>query len=401
MNRQLKQFGDRMLDNFLSGYFLNYPLPLNPTRWQRDIHLIFSFTNCIIIIFVIFLQLFGIMGHHFSYCALCMKIILNLPTCATIFNHNLRMPDNIINTYLKILVLVDATLLFVSLYILTPFMFYNVFFQSVTIQTATNLSLFIKSCMLFGFLTNLQTFLVIGFLITGSIFSALLVCTIILESQLLIGGLILSYLCDFNRKMLESKVKSVFKQIFGLLFKPFYELVFAFVKETNTNDGNQIFNHSQMIAFEQWVFGENTRYTRALLQSSLRTPSVDSRDSQEVPFNVINTQVLLDHINNLPIHQHTENFMCAICHGEHIYPFNDVHDVVDNRSINSDLTGDIEHDLIITDSSNIQSITQSSVQNTECIQLRCNHIFHKNCIIRSITSYIYTCPICRSNIGSN
>ena len=35
----------------------------------------------------------------------------------------------------------------------------------------------------------------------------------------------------------------------------------------------------------------------------------------------------------------------------------------------------------------------------EVIKIKCNHIYHKDCIIKYLKEYGYKCPVCRSEIG--
>jgi len=56
--------------------------------------------------------------------------------------------------------------------------------------------------------------------------------------------------------------------------------------------------------------------------------------------------------------------------------------------------------IIISEENNECSICMEELKiNTEGIKLKCNHIYHKNCIKSYLLNYDYKCPLCRADVG--
>jgi hypothetical protein len=62
--------------------------------------------------------------------------------------------------------------------------------------------------------------------------------------------------------------------------------------------------------------------------------------------------------------------------------------------------GNLHNSILTTDHDTKCSICMSSmVKNETVILLKCNHIFHNECITQYLKEYNYKCPVCRAEVG--
>jgi SUMO ligase MMS21 Smc5/6 complex component len=76
-------------------------------------------------------------------------------------------------------------------------------------------------------------------------------------------------------------------------------------------------------------------------------------------------------------------------------PFQDVLITTDDTDIKNLEINKLENNLNIDCSICISAL----IKDDEIIKTKCNHTFHKDCIIKYLKEYNNKCPICRTEVG--
>lgn len=407
MSEQLLRFNNRCIDQVLNFYLKFYPIPKNDETYVHITkHAFFSIVGVAIMVILMFAQLVGLINYNFSYFVLCMRSMFSLLNLAQGLSPNVNFTVEMKNWYIKLAVIIDAILIFTTLYVLIPVATYNMFFNIFSVQTTLSLMSLIKSNILIGILSNLQTCLIPFMLLIGTLYMCSLLYFAIIELHLLMFSIVVSTMSETARTSWENSIKTPIVWLYKFIHIPCSHFVFKTITYINNLNNDNIFSHIQIEQIRELLTGEHLQLYITPTHSSVSTHVPLYTDVSPIPSqSSVGTSILfsdddnlagnhysyLDHINNSEPYILTEDFTCSICHHEtHVVDHNT------NIELNS-ITSDVTTEEDVHQLSNTNISVQSSDRGDH-IRLTCSHIFHRNCIRQSVNSGLYTCPNCRTNI---
>lgn len=410
MSEQLLKFNNRCIDQVLNFYLNFYPIPRNSeTNVHITKHAFFSIVGVAIMIILMFAQLVGLINYNFSYFVLCMRSMFSLLNLAQGLSPNVNFNIEMKNWYVKLAVIIDAFLIFITLYVLIPIATYNMFFNVFSVQTSLGLMSLIKSNILIGILSNLQTCLIPFMLLIGTLYICSVICFTVIELHLLMFSIVVSTMSETARKSWENSVKALFNWSYKFIHTPFANFMFKYISYINNLNNDNIFDNTQLEQIQKLLTGGQFQILVSPFSSVLSpTPSyagtspIASRSSiGTLPLSILfpddesltNVHSLcLERVDNAAQYTLTEDFTCSICHHETRILENTN---IELNSVISDVTNEDTQQLLNT---NISIPSSLSIDRGDHIRLNCSHIFHRNCIRQSVNSGLHTCPNCRSNI---
>ena len=136
-------------------------------------------------------------------------------------------------------------------------------------------------------------------------------------------------------------------------------------------------------------------------------------------YNFINVPISLEEIENVPMNEeYYELFLPPIIEINYIYNEGIINFV---EAVNELINPIMEDVLVTTDENTINQLKvlkysldynlnnyneccticlDNMIENDEYYDIKCKHIFHKNCLFTYLKNYNHICPVCRVEIGN-